>query len=66
MRIIFIGTSSFGVPILRKLISLLENVVAVITQPDRPAGRGKRVKASPIKELASQLVYIYFNLKNKR
>ncbi|MBP8718564.1 MAG: methionyl-tRNA formyltransferase [Candidatus Caldatribacteriota bacterium] len=64
MRIIFIGTSSFGVPILRKLISLLENVVAVITQPDRPAGRGKRVKASPIKELASQFGLYLFQPEN--
>jgi methionyl-tRNA formyltransferase len=64
LRIIFIGTSSFGVSILRKLITLPENVVAVITQPDRPAGRGKKVQASPIKELASQLGLYLFQPEN--
>lgn len=52
MRIIFIGTSSFGVPILKKLISLNKDIVAVITQPDRPSGRGKKIQATPIKTLA--------------
>ncbi len=55
MRIIFIGTSSFGVPILEKLVVLKKNIVAVITQPDRPGGRGKGILSSPIKVLASQL-----------
>lgn len=54
MRIIFTGTSSFGIPILKLLIALQKNIVAVVTQPDRPAGRGKRMLASPIKILASQ------------
>ena len=54
MRIIFTGTSSFGIPILKQLIALQKNIVAVVTQPDRPAGRGKRMLASPIKILASQ------------
>ena len=52
MRIIFVGTSSFGIPVLKKIISLREDIVAIITQPDRPAGRGKRITASPIKEVA--------------
>jgi len=54
VRIIFTGTSSFGIPILKLLIALQKNIVAVVTQPDRPAGRGKRMLASPIKILASQ------------
>jgi len=52
LRIIFVGTSSFGIPILKELISLEENIIAVITQPDRPGGRGKKIQPSPIKELA--------------
>ncbi len=51
MKIIFIGTSSFGIPILKKLISLKKNIVMVITQPDRPGGRGKKMLSSPVKKL---------------
>lgn len=54
MRIIFMGTSSFGVPILKKLIDLKKNIVAVVTQPDRPSGRGKKTQPSPIKTVAMQ------------
>lgn len=52
VRIIFVGTAAFGVPVLKKLISLEEEIVTVITQPDRPAGRGKKLQPSPIKEAA--------------
>ncbi|MFZ2330735.1 MAG: methionyl-tRNA formyltransferase, partial [Atribacterota bacterium] len=54
VRIIFIGTSYFGVSILEKLISLKKDIVAVVTQPDRPGGRGKRLLSSPIKRLANR------------
>ncbi len=53
MKIIFIGTSSFGVSILEKLISLKKDIVAVVTQPDRPGGRGKKLLSSPIKKLTA-------------
>ncbi|NLL61441.1 MAG: methionyl-tRNA formyltransferase [Candidatus Atribacteria bacterium] len=60
MRIVFIGTSSFGIPILSKLMDLKKDVVAVITQPDRPCGRGKKIQASPIKALALQYgLYVF-------
>ncbi|MFW6134591.1 MAG: methionyl-tRNA formyltransferase [Elusimicrobiota bacterium] len=52
MRIIYVGTSEFGKPVLKKLISSDENILAVITQPDRPSGRGGKIQASPIKEVA--------------
>ena len=52
MRIIFAGTPEFAVPSLQKLIDLGHDVCAVYTQPDRPAGRGNKLHASPIKELA--------------
>ncbi len=60
MKIIFIGTSSFGIPVLKKLISLKEDIIAVITQPDRRGGRGKRIQASPVKEIAlAQGLYLF-------
>ena len=52
MRIIFAGTPEFAVPMLRALLAGPHQVVAVYTQPDRPAGRGRKLRASPIKELA--------------
>lgn len=51
-RVIFLGTPQFGVPTLKALIAAGENVAAVVTQPDRPRGRGQRVTPSPVKELA--------------
>ena len=55
MRIIFLGTPGFAVPTLQKLIDSKEDeVVAVVCQPDRPAGRGNRLHEPPIKLLASQ------------
>ena len=41
MRIIFMGTPDFAVPVLQSLINSRHEVVAVVTQPDRPKGRGK-------------------------
>jgi methionyl-tRNA formyltransferase len=52
MRIIFLGTPDFAVPSLEILIKNGFNVVAVITAPDKPAGRGLQLKSSPIKECA--------------
>jgi len=51
-RIIFLGTPQFAVPSLAALLDAGEEVVAVITQPDRPRGRGQKVSPSPVKELA--------------
>lgn len=52
MRIVFIGTPDFAVPCLRKLVEEKYNVVAVVTQPDRPNGRKKQLAAPPVKEAA--------------
>lgn len=54
MNIIFAGTPEFAVPALAALIKAGYNIVMVLTQPDRPAGRGMQLKASPIKQLALQ------------
>jgi methionyl-tRNA formyltransferase len=53
-RIIFMGTPDFAVPSLKALLDNGENVVCVITQPDRPKGRGRKLAPPPVKELAVQ------------
>ncbi len=53
MRIIFAGTPAFAVPALNALLSA-HTILAVYTQPDRPAGRGLELKSSPVKELAQK------------
>jgi len=53
MRIVFMGTPDFAVPSLRALIAAGHEVVAVYSQPPRPAGRGKRLQPSPV-HLAAQ------------
>jgi methionyl-tRNA formyltransferase len=50
MRIVFIGTGEIGVPTLRALLNSEHEVVAVITQPDKPAGREQSIQAPPIKK----------------
>ena len=55
MRIIFMGTPDFAVPSLNILAESSHEVVAVVTAPDRPAGRGRRLKASAVKEAALAL-----------
>lgn len=52
MRIVFMGTPEFAVPSLEILIENKLNVVMVVTQPDRPKGRGYKVSYSPVKECA--------------
>lgn len=51
-RIIYMGTPQFAVPTLEALIAHNENVVAVVTQPDRPKGRGRKLTPPPVKETA--------------
>jgi methionyl-tRNA formyltransferase len=52
LRIIFMGTPEFAVPSLEILVEHGYNVVAVITAPDKPQGRGQKVVGSPVKEAA--------------
>jgi methionyl-tRNA formyltransferase len=49
MRIVFIGTGEIGVPTLRALLHSKHEVVAVVTQPDKPVGREQRIEPPPIK-----------------
>ncbi len=52
LRIIFAGTPDFSVPPLQALLDSEHEVVAIYTQPDRPAGRGRKLTASPVKQVA--------------
>jgi methionyl-tRNA formyltransferase len=52
MRILFWGTPDFAVPALRALMGEGHDVVGVVTQPDRPAGRGRALRMSPVKVFA--------------
>src|ERR671921_1069631 len=52
MRLIFMGTPESAVPTLRRCVEDGHEVVSVWTQPDRPAGRGNKLKAPPVKEYA--------------
>lgn len=54
LKIIFAGTPDFAVPALAALIEAGHDLKLVLTQPDRPSGRGMKLKASPVKELALQ------------
>jgi methionyl-tRNA formyltransferase len=52
MKIIFAGTPEFAIPALQMLINSKHEICAVYTQPDRPAGRGRKLTPSPVKKLA--------------
>lgn len=52
MKIIFFGTPDFAIPSLKTLLDHQHEVVAVVTAPDKPRGRGKQVTFTPIKEFA--------------
>ncbi len=55
MRIVFMGTPDFSVPTLEALVKAGHDVVGVVTQPDKPKGRGKAVLMTPVKEKAVEL-----------
>lgn len=55
MRLVYLGTPSFAVPTLERIVGAGHEVVAVFTQPDRPKGRGQKDAMSPVKEAALRL-----------
>ena len=55
MRLAFLGTPAFAVPTLERIVEAGHTVLAVVTQPDRPRGRGQNPAASPVKEAALRL-----------
>ena len=54
MRLLFMGTGEFGVPTLRALQRSRHEVIGIVTQPDRPKGRGRSVQVSSIKQIATE------------
>ena len=67
MKVIFAGTPEFAVPSLEQLVHSHHNVVAVYTQPDRPAGRGRKLTSTPVKRVAQHYnipVYQPASLRN--
>ena len=54
LRIVFMGTPEFAVPSLRALVDGGYNVVAVVTAPDKPAGRGQKLRESEVKVAARE------------
>lgn len=55
MRVLFWGTPDFAIPSLRALSEEGHEIVGAVTQPDRPAGRGRALRASPVKEESGRL-----------
>ena len=55
LRVVFMGTPEFAVPCLKILITEGHDVVSVVTQPDRPKGRGRKLAFSPVKQAALEL-----------
>ena len=52
MKAVFMGTPDFAVPTLQKMVDMGIEITAVVTQPDKAKGRGKKVIYSPVKECA--------------
>ena len=55
MRLIFLGTPAFAVPTLERVVAAGHSVRLVVTQPDRPRGRGQNAAPPPVKEAALRL-----------
>ena len=55
MRLVFMGTPAFAVPTLERAAAAGHSIAAVFTQPDRPAGRGGKLSAPPVKQAALAL-----------
>ena len=69
LKIIFAGTPEFAAIALKDLLTTQHQVIAVYTQPDRPAGRGRKLTASPVKQMALEQeipVYQPKNLKGEQ
>ena len=65
-KIVFFGTSQFAVPALKSLINFGYNIVAAITQPEKPVGRARVVMPSPVKKVATENHISIFEPHNLR
>jgi methionyl-tRNA formyltransferase len=66
MRLVFLGTPAFAVPTLESLVAGGYDVLSVVTQPDRPSGRGRRLAASPVKDAALRLGLLVYQPERVR
>lgn len=66
LRVVYAGTPDFAVPALQRLIDGPDTVVGVYTQPDRPAGRGRRLRPSPVKQCAERAGIAVFQPRSLR
>ena len=64
MRIVFFGTGEFAVAALRALIVNGHTLAAAISQPDRPAGRGRKILPTPVREVADELRVRHIQTEN--
>lgn len=55
MRVVFMGSADFAVPSLRAIVKAGHNLLAIVTQPDRPQGRGRKLAHTPVKEAGLEL-----------
>jgi len=55
IKIVFLGSDDFSLPVLESLVNNQMNIFAVITETDKPSGRGGKMSATPVKEFANQL-----------
>lgn len=55
MNLIFLGTPEIAVPTLERLLSDGHNILLVVSQPDRPSGRGRKIVPTPVKKRALEL-----------
>lgn len=66
MKVVFMGTPDFAVGTLKKLIESRHEVLAVVTQPDKPKGRGKAMQFPPVKEVAVEVGITVYQPKRVR
>jgi methionyl-tRNA formyltransferase len=66
MRLVFLGTPAFAVPTLERMVEAGHQVLAVVTQPDRPRGRGQHPSPPPVKEAAARLGLAVFQPERVR
>lgn len=64
LKIVYAGTPEFALPCLKKINESDMEIIAVLTQPDRPAGRGMKIKESPIKKYAQENKLSFFQPEN--
>ena len=66
MRVVFMGTPDFAVGTLEEIVKAGHEVVGVVTQPDKPKGRGKTLMPTPVKEAALKYEIPVFQPKKVR